>query len=141
EDRRDVFIRQIREAIAEEKRKDIIERLWKGRQERGRQGKTPGGTPPYGFRRIHKKGFVIESHEASIVRAIFELFDSGASRETVARTLNARGFTRRNGKPWTRFQVAAIISRRGLYEEGAMRYGEVAGSNSALALVKRRGAA
>jgi hypothetical protein len=32
QNRRDVLIRQIREAIAEENRKDIIERLWKGRQ-------------------------------------------------------------------------------------------------------------
>lgn len=37
-DRKDVLVRQIREAIAEENRKDIIERLWKGRQERVRRG-------------------------------------------------------------------------------------------------------
>jgi len=36
-DRKDVLIRQIREAIAEENRKDIIDRLWKGRQERVRK--------------------------------------------------------------------------------------------------------
>lgn len=35
-DRKDVLVRQIREAIAEENRKEIIERLWKGRQERVR---------------------------------------------------------------------------------------------------------
>jgi DNA invertase Pin-like site-specific DNA recombinase len=42
-DRKDVLIRQIREAIAEENRKDIIERLWKGRQERVRRGLPPRG--------------------------------------------------------------------------------------------------
>lgn len=46
--RKDVLIRQIREAIAEENRKDIIERLWKGRQERVRRGLPPGGNAPYG---------------------------------------------------------------------------------------------
>jgi site-specific DNA recombinase len=40
-DRKDILIRQIREAIAEENRKDIIERLWKGRQERVRR--SPAG--------------------------------------------------------------------------------------------------
>lgn len=50
-DRKDVLVRQIREAIAEENRKDIIERLWKGRQERVRRGKFPGGNVPYGFDR------------------------------------------------------------------------------------------
>src|SRR5262249_44283265 len=44
DNRRDVLIRQIREAIAEDNRKEIIERLWKGRQERVRKGKVPGGT-------------------------------------------------------------------------------------------------
>src|SRR5689334_415905 len=49
--RRDVLLRQIREAIAEDNRKEIIERLWKGRQERVRKGNTPGGNAPYGYRR------------------------------------------------------------------------------------------
>jgi DNA invertase Pin-like site-specific DNA recombinase len=40
-DRKDVMLRQIREVIAQENRKDIIERLWKGRQERVRRGLAP----------------------------------------------------------------------------------------------------
>ena len=50
-DRKDVLVRQIREAIAEENRKEIIERLWKGRRERVRKGLPPGGNVPYGYRR------------------------------------------------------------------------------------------
>ncbi len=38
QDRREVLIRQIREAIAEDNRKEIIERLLKGRQELIRKG-------------------------------------------------------------------------------------------------------
>src|SRR3989442_10348802 len=52
--RKDVLVRHIREAIAEENRKEIIERLWKGRQERERRGLFPGGNVPYGFRRNHR---------------------------------------------------------------------------------------
>ena len=37
-DRKNVLIRQIREAIAQENRKDSIERLWKERQQRIRKG-------------------------------------------------------------------------------------------------------
>jgi hypothetical protein len=36
------MIPQIREAIAEENRKDIFKRLWKGRQERGRPHRLHG---------------------------------------------------------------------------------------------------
>jgi DNA invertase Pin-like site-specific DNA recombinase len=54
-DCKDVLIRQIREAIAEENRKDIIERLWKGRQERVRRGRPPGGNVACGYRREGKQ--------------------------------------------------------------------------------------
>ena len=53
-DRREVLVRQIREAIAEDNRKEIIERLLKGRQERVRTGHVPGGNVPYGYRRERK---------------------------------------------------------------------------------------
>ena len=53
-DRKDVLVRQIREAVAEENRKEIIERLWKRRRERVHRGLPPGGTAPYGYRRNSK---------------------------------------------------------------------------------------
>jgi site-specific DNA recombinase len=139
--RRDVLVRQIREAIAEENRKDIIERLWKGRQERVRQGKPPGGTAPYGFERLPRRGLMPEPNEADVVRLIFELFDACKTRTAIADVLNERGKKRRNGAPWTRWQIAAIIRRRKLYEEGALVYGEASGSNEALILLKNRSAA
>lgn len=136
-DRRDVLIRQIREAIAEENRKDIIERLWKGRQERVRQGKPPGGTVPYGFRRISKRGLTIESAEAGIVKTIFELIDAGMTRTAIADHLNEGCKRRRNGQPWTRFQIASVARRRSFYEEGLIKYGDATGSNEDLILYRR----
>jgi site-specific DNA recombinase len=138
-DRRDVLVRQIREAIAEENRKEIIERLWKGRQERVRQGRAAGGTTPYGFRRVMKHGLIVEPGEAVVVQTIFRLFDSGTSRTKIAHHLNGGGFRKRNGAPWTRWQVAAIVNRRKLYELGTLRYGDAQGSNAALILVKKQG--
>lgn len=73
-DRKDVMIRQILEAIAEENRKDIIERLWKGRQERVLKGLPPGGNVPYGYRR-NGKGLAPDQKEAETVRTIFRLAD------------------------------------------------------------------
>lgn len=134
QDRKDVLVRQIREAIAEENRKDIIERLSKGRQERIRSGKPPGGTVPYGYRRIGN-GFRVNEEEAETVRLIFKLANEGNSRSRIARTLDEEGKGRRNGKPWTARQVSAILSRRQLYEEGTVRYGEVAGKDEGLILL------
>ena len=135
-DRKDVLIRQIREAIAEENRKDIIERLWKGRQERVRRGLPPGGNVPYGYRR-NGKDLVREEGEAEIVRMIFELADRGQTRSMITRELNEKGLTRRAGKPWAQRQVAAILGRQAFYREGVVRYGAVTGQEKSLALVER----
>ena len=86
-DRKDVLVRQIREAIAEENRKEIIERLWKGRQGRVRRGLFPGGNVPYGFRRSGK-GLEVDDAKARTVKAIFALAEAGGGA-AVARTLNA----------------------------------------------------
>jgi DNA invertase Pin-like site-specific DNA recombinase len=134
-DRKDVLIRQIREAIAEENRKDIIERLWKGRQERVRRGLLAGGTVPYGYER-DGQGLVPNDAEAEVVRLIFELAtETSRTRTEIARALNERCVLRRNGTPWTRRQVTATLSRAALYREGVLKYGEANGQNKSLALV------
>jgi len=138
--RKDVLIRQIREAIAEDDRKEIIDRLWKGRRERVRNGKPAGGTVPYGYRR-RKGGFVPHSIESAIVQRIFELEKEGASGSEIAQDLNERAFRRRNGKQWTRWQVLAIVQRRDLYECGTLRYGEIVSTNEKLALLRKGTAA
>jgi DNA invertase Pin-like site-specific DNA recombinase len=130
-DRKDVMIRQIREAIAEENRKDIIERLWKGRQARVKRGLAPGGNLAYGYRREGKR-IVLDTLEAEIVRVILGLADRGVSGSAIAAELNGRELTRRNGRPWTQRQVAAVIGRRELDAKGAVRYGDVEGVNGKL---------
>src|SRR5712691_4750633 len=80
-DRKDVLVRQIREAIAEENRKEIIERLWKGRQERVRRGLPPGGNVPYGFRRNGKE-LEVDPGEAPTVERIFVLAKRGLGATT-----------------------------------------------------------
>ena len=127
-DRREVLIRQIREAIAEDNRKEIIERLLKGRQERVRKGHSPGGNVPYGYRR-EKKTLVADDAEALLVRTILEAGQRGSLVAEIANSLNSQGFLRRNGKPWTGRQVRAILSRRDLYEQGKLHYGKVEGTN------------
>ncbi|MGH7309445.1 MAG: hypothetical protein ACREK6_12185 [Candidatus Rokuibacteriota bacterium] len=131
-DRKDVLIRQIREAIAEENRKDIIERLWKGRQERVRRGLPAGGNLPYGFARSGKE-IVLVAEEIRIVRLIFEAADLDVTK--IATVLNERMFTRRNGKCGAARQVAAILARRPLYYDGMIRYGEASGQNPHLAVI------
>jgi site-specific DNA recombinase len=132
--RRDVLLRQIREAIAEENRGEIIERLLKARQERVRRGKVPGGNVPYGFKRSDKR-WILHDVESEIVRLIFRLFDAGRLPPRISATLNERGFTRRNGRPWIARQIHEVLSRRGLYENGAITYGHVHSKDQTLVLL------
>jgi site-specific DNA recombinase len=135
--RRDVLIRQIREAIAEDSRKEIIERLWKGRQERIRKGKAPGGNVPYGYRREAKQ-WLRDDKESLIVQMIFEMDRAGSSATAISAHLNANGYTRRNGRPWIARQVLDVLTRRDLYEHGAINYGVVGGLNESLVLLEKR---
>jgi site-specific DNA recombinase len=138
--RKDVLIRQIREAIAEENRKEIIDRLWKGRRERVRNGRPAGGMVPYGYRRRQKR-FVPHPVESEIIKIIFSLHASGSSGTEIARDLNRRAFRRRNGKEWDRRQVLSIVQRKNRYERGAVRYGAVEATNDKLVLIRKDDAA
>jgi len=129
-ERKDVLIRQIMEAIAEDNRKDIIERLFKGRQERVRKGMFPGGNLPYGYMR--KNGaIVIEPNEAVIVREIYRLDRDKHSGSTIAETLNGCGHRLRNGRAWTQRQVCRILNRENLYKSSIIHYGSTMGINVA----------
>lgn len=134
-ERKDILIRQILEAVAEENRRDIIERLWKGRRERIRKGLLPGGNLPYGYVRENKR-VAIHHPEAELIKAIFDLAARGCRSQEIADELNSRGYARRNGTPWTQRQVSKILSRQKLYREGLLRYGDISGKNNNLAIIK-----
>ena len=132
-DRKEVLIRQIKEAIAEEGRKDIIERLKKGREARTRDGKMSGGNMPYGYQRDNGEVRIVPE-EAAIVRLIFALHNQGLKDQQITNVLNERGYRRRNGRSWIQRQVWKILRRKALYVEGMVKYGSVVGKNQALIL-------
>ncbi len=129
--RRDVLIRQIKEAIAEENRKEIIERLKKGREERTRKGLMAGGILPYGYTRQGRE-IKQDIRETEIVQLIFHLKEQNKKGQAIADHLNGLGHHRRNGGTWTQRQVSAILSRANLYRKGMIKYGEAKGKNEAL---------
>ena len=133
-ERKDILIRQILEAIAEENRRDIIERLLKGRQERTRKGHFPGGNLPYGYIR-NNKAVAVLPHEADIVNRIYELASLEMSGQLIAEELNRLGHRRRNGSPWTQRQVCRVLNQERLYKGGLVRYGDVSGEGKIAAIL------
>jgi site-specific DNA recombinase len=77
--------------IAEIERETIAERMRVGRERALREGRWPGGPPPYGYC-LESKRLVINKKEAEIVRIIFHLYAGGGmSTASVAHYLNALG--------------------------------------------------
>jgi site-specific DNA recombinase len=132
--RKDVLVRQIKEAIAEENRKEIVERLKKGREERIRKGRMAGGTLPYGYMR-NSKEIKKNPQEVEIVKLIFGLASEGKSGWEIGSYLNEKGYQRRNGGGWTQRQVWAILNRGDLYKRGITRYGDARGENQDLIIL------
>ena len=135
-ERKDILIRQILEAIAEENRRDIIERLKKGRQERTRKGLFPGGNLPYGYARKGKL-ISVHPHEADIVSQIYSLSSQGLSGYAIADNLNRSGHRRRDANPWTQRQFCRVLKNENLYLTGRMHYGDVFGENLFMAFLNK----
>lgn len=98
--------RALMQFVAEQERKNIALRTGNGRKMKAAAGGYSGGRVPYGYK-AENKMYVIEPHEAEIVREVFSLRDSGASMRKIATVLTDEGHRKRNG---TLFDVSAIQS-------------------------------
>lgn len=135
-ERKDILIRQIMEAIAEKNRREIIERLWKGRQVRVRKRLYPAGNVPYRYMRQGKSLFINEE-EAQIVTPFYASAGAGKTGKGIANDLNREGLLRRNRKPWIQRQVAKVLEREILYREGVVQYGVTKSFTQSLVSIER----
>ncbi|MDT0378395.1 recombinase family protein [Streptomyces sp. DSM 42041] len=101
---------------AEDERETIRERTQGGLQEKAEDGGYIGGKVPYGYRVINRgvrgeSRLVIDDHqscpvnctamhEAECLRDGRQCYVETRDWEEVAKSLNARGYRRRNGQPW-----------------------------------------
>jgi site-specific DNA recombinase len=104
--------------LAEFERDLIVERTTAGRNARGRRDGDRGGRMPMGY--VRDNGIGVDPERASMVKAIFALFDKGLSMQAIARYLNAIEYTTPRGKRWHASSVREIIIRRLVYQ-GANR--------------------
>lgn len=77
--------------IAEIERESIAERMRLGKKRALREGRWPGGTPPFGYY-IFDKRLLINSSEAAVVKNIYRTYcDGGMSTGAIADYLNSIG--------------------------------------------------
>ncbi|WP_415015261.1 recombinase family protein [Brevundimonas sp.] len=128
-------IKQLKRVMAGEYSRDLSVKVRAGRRAKAARGRALGGIPIYGFRRRiinadGSLGAVLEDgqrksrldqevryvwgppHELDVVRRIFDLFVSEArSQAGIARCLNGKGVTWRDGTPWTPDRVQKMLRR------------------------------
>lgn len=90
-----------------------------------------GGNVPFGYERKRvgdrsnrKTILIVAPDEAAIVRQIFQRFNTGASKNDLARWLNDQGVEKHNGYPWTRHDLYRILKDelyRGVWHYGKTR--------------------
>lgn len=77
--------------IAEIERETIAERMRLGKERALREGRWPGGPPPYGYKLANHR-LAVDLAEAKVVRQIFRLYAGGGmSAGSIADYLNATG--------------------------------------------------
>ncbi len=96
--------------FAEYERTKIVERTMRGKMQKAREGKQPGGKPPYGYRLVDGRHVVYEE-EAKVVNMIFDwLSKEGETLRGIQARLNKiRIPTRNNGKFWQRCVLHRIV--------------------------------
>lgn len=98
--------------------------------ERVRRGLLSSGTIPYGYRLNARGRVVVSKPEARVVVEIFEMFDAGVGKKTIARILNENGIpaprvARHHGScatKWWDSAIRGIIKRRRVYEGRSLVY-------------------
>ena len=70
-----------------------------------------GGNVPFGYR-VENRKLLIHEEEAATVRMIFERFLNVGSATILARTLNAEGLRRKNGKAFDKGLLYKLLGTR-----------------------------
>lgn len=99
--------------IARGELKRIKRRMWAGRVASAKEGKWQGKVP-FGYRRERIENgngykLVIDPAEAEAVRAIFEWYNAGIGKYTIAQRIDAMGFLTRNGQKFKECSILCIL--------------------------------
>jgi site-specific DNA recombinase len=96
--------------FAEFEHATIVDRVTAGIERRAKQGYSPNGRVPYGYRRNDAKELIEDEREAPVVRRIFDLYTAGRhGAVSIARLLDAEHAPARSGQRWQPAVVLLIL--------------------------------
>jgi site-specific DNA recombinase len=105
------FVMDIIQRIAQLESDQIGERTYVGMEQKAKTRAGNLGKPaPFGYRYGATGSLEPIEAEVALVRKIFAEYLKGAKRHDIAQNLAESGSKTRAGKPWTRWNVAAILA-------------------------------
>ena len=116
-----IILESVLEGMAEYYSANLAQNVSRGMRQRAEQGKFLGSVVPLGYDIDADKNFVINDHDATIVRRIFERYAAGNSMKKIYAELNAAGLTTNTGRPFTYNVIHRVLVRKqycGIYNYG-----------------------
>jgi DNA invertase Pin-like site-specific DNA recombinase len=84
----------------------------RGVRERRRQGLSPGGEPPYGFRHAEDESRLVpDEAEQAVIRLVLEQRAQKRTLKQIAEGLAARGIQNRAGRPFDASTLSRMVAR------------------------------
>lgn len=117
-----IMMESVLEGMAEYFSKNLAREVRKGKIEAAKKALFQGGTPAYGYTVSEDKRLILREDEATVVREIFRLYDSGLSLADIARHLYDAGIKNRQGNWFSDGYIGSLL-RNDVYK-GVYRYGK-----------------
>ena len=105
------FFTSVIEAFNELYSDNLAQEVKKGLREVALRGLHTGGSSPLGYDVVNRK-LVVNEAEAEIVRTIFKMYATGKSYNDIAKELNAKGYTTREGKEFSKASFNSLLQNR-----------------------------
>ncbi len=101
-----IILEAVLEGMAEYYSENLARGVRRGMNENALKAQSNGGTVPLGYK-IENKRYVTDPLTAPIVEEIFASYVGGMSMQTIANSLNEKGYRTRSGTP---FRVGSLTS-------------------------------
>ncbi len=98
-------------SVAQWERERIGERTAEAFEVKRRRGEKTGGAVPFGYNLVAGK-LVENTQEQVIIRLIDDLRSRGHGYKAIAKELNNRGYTTKQGAAWKQMTVKNVINRK-----------------------------
>lgn len=103
------FMRNMMSNISQYYVRNLAREVMKGMKENAYKCLHVGGIPPLGYDVDSDKKYIINVHEASIVRKIYELYTDNNTHQKIIEELNRLGYKNKKGTEWTKNGILSIL--------------------------------